>query len=173
MALCNISYIERTDAVDPGLLERTFDVHCSNHVLEHLSEATLRGLLGTSARLLKPSGICVHLIDLGDHFAKSDKRISAVNFLQFDEATWSCLTGNEFNYVNRMRLPTYRRIIAECGFDVLGLETAVCPCSLELIKSGQLRVAEPFAGLEPIELATTEALFVCRPKEPAGGGGGG
>ena len=162
LALCNISYLAPADAVDLDLPERTFDVHCSNHVLEHLSEAALRGLLGAAARLLKPSGLCVHLIDLEDHFAKFDKTISAANFLQFDEAAWSRYAGNEFMYTNRLRLPTYRRIFAECGFDVLGLETAVDPRSLELLKSGQLRVAEPFRGLDPVELATAEALFVGR-----------
>ena len=163
LALCNISYFARTDAADSGLVERAFDVHCSNHVLEHVSEGALRGVLRAGARLLRPSGLCVHAIDLADHFAKSDKRVSAVNFLQFDEAAWSRWAGNEFMYANRLRLPTYRRIFAECGFDVLGLETAVCPRSLELIESGQLRVAEPFRGLTPVELATTKALFVCRP----------
>ena len=162
LALCNISYFARTDAADSGLAERTFDVHLSNHVLEHVSEIALRGLLEAGSSLLKPNGLHVHLIDLEDHFAKSDKTISAVDFLRFDEATWSRYACNEFMYANRLRLPTYRRIFAECGLDVLGLETAVCPRSLELIESGQLRVAEPFRGLTPVELATTEALFVAR-----------
>lgn len=162
LALCNVSYLAPADAGDIDLPARSIDIHCSNNVLEHVPPKSLYRLLGTARRLLKPGGLCVHTIDLSDHFAASDPAISSVNFLRFNQEAWDS-HSSAFMYMNRLRGSQYRRIFENCGFDVLDWDSEVDMSALNLIESGELELAEQFRGLEATDLATTRAIFVALP----------
>ena len=136
MDLCNISYLAPADACDLDLSDQQFDLHCSNNCLEHFSPKSLHRMLETAKRLLKPGGLCVHQIDLADHFASSDPTISTVNFLKFDKETYGRYSS-ALMYLNRLRVSDYR-----------------------LIDSGALELAEQFRGMEATDLATKTAIFV-------------
>ena len=159
MDLCNISYLAPADACDLDLPDQQFDLHCSNNCLEHFPPKSLHRMLETAKRLLKPGGLCVHQIDLADHFASSDPTISTVNFLKFDKETYGRYSS-ALMYLNRLRVSDYRRIFEHCGFDILAVDTSVDICALNLIDRGALEVAEQFRGMEATDLATKTAIFV-------------
>ena len=123
----------------------------------------LAGILREAARVLKPDGLCVHLIDLSDHFQHSDPSISQLNFLRYSEAEWESLAGNRFMYMNRLRASDYLSIFAEAGLELLDLGRVVDDEGLRLIESGGLPLDARFAGRPSEDLATTEILVLARP----------
>ena len=81
--------------------------HISYTVFEHIPAPILSDILSEAQRVLRPSGLAIHLIDYSDHFAHSDASISAINFLQYDDAAWSRLADNPYMYMNRLRADDY------------------------------------------------------------------
>ncbi|MCY3907456.1 MAG: class I SAM-dependent methyltransferase [Anaerolineaceae bacterium] len=75
LQLCRIDYRAPADASALDLADRSIDVHLSRHVLEHVPPDDLAGILREAARVLKPDGLCVHLIGLSDHFQHQDSSI--------------------------------------------------------------------------------------------------
>ena len=161
MDLCNISYLAPADACDLDLPDQQFDCHCSNSTLEHFPPKSLHRMLEMAKRLLKPGGLCVHRIDLADHFASSDPSISTVNFLKFDKETHG-RHSSALMYLNRLRVSDYRRIFEHSGFDILAVDTSVDMRALKLIERGALQLAEPFRNMEATNLATKTAVIVAR-----------
>ncbi len=163
LQLCGIDYLAPADASALAVPERSFDLHLSRHVLEHVPPDDLERLLREAARVLKPGGLCAHLIDPSDHFRYQDSSISRVNFLRFNEAAWERLAGNRFMYMNRLRAGDYLSRFAEAGLEVLDVNSVVDEESRVLIESGGLPLDERFTGKTVEDLATTELLVVARP----------
>ena len=158
--LCRVTYVAPTEAAAVGFETDRFDIHVSTHVLEHVTPNALVQILEDGARILKSGGTCVHLIDLSDHFAHSDGKISRVNFLQFDENKWSHYAGNRFMYMNRLRASDYLDIFRHSGFQIIRLESGIDHHCLHLIRSGVVPIAEYFRGKDVEDLATLR-LLVC------------
>ena len=165
MQLGNIRYEAPADAGRLNLEAGSVDVHFSRYVLEHIPPEDLRKLLAAGARALGPEGLCVHLIDLGDHFQHGDPSISRVNFLRFSETGWDRLAGNRFMYMNRLRASDYLSIFADSGLTLLDIHRTVDEESLALIESGGLPLDGRFQDKTAEDLATTELLVVARPKQ--------
>ena len=163
LQLCSIDYRAPADAAALKLADGSIDVHLSRHVLEHVPPDDLAAILREAARVLKPDGLCVHLIDLSDHFRYQDSSISWVNFLRFSEAEWERLAGNRFMFMNRLRASDYRSIFAAAGLDIIDLDSVVDDEALRLIESGGLPLDGRFEGRTSNDLATTEILVVARP----------
>jgi hypothetical protein len=53
-----------------------------------------------------------------DHYADFDPRVSRLNYLRFPDGVWR-LFNNRLQYQNRLRLPDYRAIVEDAGFDVV------------------------------------------------------
>ncbi len=163
LQLCGIDYRAPADASALDLADDSVDVQLSRAVLEHVPPDDLERILREAARVLKPDGLCAHLIDPSDHFQHSDPSISCVNFLRFSEAEWERLAGNRFMYMNRLRASDYLALFADSGLEVLDVSSAVDEESLKLIESGGLPLDERFTGKTVEDLATTELLLVARP----------
>ena len=160
LRLCRITYVAPTEPTAMGFETDRFDIQLSTHVLEHVTPSALVRILEDGARILKSGGICVHLIDLSDHFAHSDGKISRVNFLQFDEDEWSHYAGNRFMYMNRLRASDYLDVFRHIGFRIFRLESAIDHHCLRLIRRGVVPIAEYFRGKDDDDLATLR-LLVC------------
>ena len=94
-------------------------------VLEHVAPQALEGILREARRILKPGGAALHFIDPGDHFAHSDRTISAINFLRYSERDWQRVAGNEFAYCNRLRASDFLSMAARVGFRATRTEIEV------------------------------------------------
>ncbi|MCE2489372.1 MAG: class I SAM-dependent methyltransferase [Anaerolineae bacterium] len=160
---CGIDCRAPADASALDLADDSIDVQLSRAVLEHVPPDDMERILREAARVLKPDGLCAHLIDPSDHFQHSDPSISRVNFLRFSEAEWERLAGNRFMYMNRLRASDYLSLFAEAGLEVLDVNSVVDEESRLLIESGGLPLDEGFTGKTVEDLATTELLLVARP----------
>ena len=119
----------------------------------------IRELLDEARRVLRESGLLVHIIDPSDHFSHSDDSISAVNFLQFSEAEWDRLAGNRFMYQNRLRAQDYFDLFKGAGVTLLRTEKTVDAESLAALRNG-FRADRRFEKMSPEELATTRVCIM-------------
>jgi SAM-dependent methyltransferase len=89
----------------------SIDFCFSNAVLEHISKADFAILVNELVRVMKPSGVSVHRVDLKDHLG------GGLNNLRFSEATWeSSFFRNSGFYTNRIRFGEMVNIFEQAGF---------------------------------------------------------
>ena len=164
----NIRYIAPGDASRTGLPESSVDCHFSVATLEHVEPRALGEILREARRILKPSGVAIHVIDPSDHFAHADPSITGINFLQFDDATWRKLAGNSFAYCNRLRASDYVGAFSEAGLEIVGERRTVDKDSLKFLREYG-PIAARFAGYSEEDLCTTtyEVLARRHPKHDA------
>lgn len=160
-----IRYLAPADAGSTGLPAHSVDLHVSYTVFEHIPRDVLAAILREASRLLSPTGIAYHQIDLGDHLAYEDARISQVHFLRFSGATWDFWGGNQFAYHNRLREPDYRALYSECRHEVLEWLPFIDSRSVAELKAG-LPLAPDFRELPPEVLATVVIRVTSRPVDP-------
>lgn len=135
--ILNLKYIAPGDASNLPLASNSVDLHISRSVLEHIPPETLKKIFQEGKRVLRPSGFLIHQIHLGDHMATFDKSISSINFLQYDDPTWSKLAGNGFMYHNRLRLQEYIDIFVDIGLDIIKIkDRCVDGKALSLLQKG-------------------------------------
>ena len=142
--LCCIQYFGPGDASRTSLPSGSVDFHTSYTVFEHIPPMALAQILEEGNRIVRDGGLFVHKIDYGDHFSHSDASISQVNFLQYSDAEWTRYAGNRYMYMNRLRHDDYLALLQAAGHRILATTPAVDTRSLELLKTGKLRVNERF-----------------------------
>lgn len=127
------------------------DCSCSNEVLEHVPAGQLTVLLKGLRAVTK--GITTHSIDYSDHYARSDKSVSRLNFLRYSDKEWRPFNSGK-QYVNRLRHSDYVRLFKEAGFTILE-ESSV---AAEL--PPDLKIAEQFRRYEPPDLFAIKGRIV-------------
>jgi SAM-dependent methyltransferase len=148
------------DARALELPSASLDLICSNNTLEHIPAAVIASMFTEFRRLLRPPGVMSHFIDMADHYALFDRKITRYNFLRYPEPAWR-LFNNELHYQNRLRLPDFRALHEQRGFEVLEEENRREP--LEVLRSVPL--AERFAGYDEDDLAVYDSWMVSRPRD--------
>jgi SAM-dependent methyltransferase len=131
-----IEYLAPVDASHIHLPAQSVDCHFSVTVLEHIPLAVLKDIFTEAKRILTPTGIAIHFIDLSDHFQHQDKSISPINFLQFSDSEWNRIAGNDYAYCNRLRASDYLKLFTELGYVACKVETSPDPVSLHSLKNG-------------------------------------
>lgn len=162
LELCNIAYLAPADGGDLNMLCRDFDIHLSNNALEHAPPESVQRILHTASRLLRPGGVCAHRIDHSDRYAYDDTALSAINFLRFDNPQWN--KHIRLTRVNGLRALEYLPIFKNAGLDILTVNNTVDDECLNLIKSGELPLAQRFSGYQAHDLATLDSLIVAVPR---------
>lgn len=114
----NIEYAAPFDAAKTNFKDNTFDACISTNTLEHIPRESIIAIFSELFRILKDDGIVSAKIDYSDHYAHTDKSISLLNYLKFNEKDWAKYNHN-CHYQNRLRHYDYIEIFAECGFVVL------------------------------------------------------
>ena len=114
----------------------------------------LRDVFAEAKRILKPTGIAIHFVDLSDHFSHQDRSISSINFLKFSDSEWNRLAGNEFAYCNRLRVSDYLNLFSDCNFQVLRKETALDVEALDSLHNGFV-LHDKLQHYEPEDICTT------------------
>lgn len=160
--MCGIQYIAPGDAADSGLPPNSVDVHTSYTVFEHIPPDVLRAILVEGNRITRDDGLFVHKIDFSDHFSHTDRRICAVNFLQFSDRQWERFAGNRFMYMNRLRHADYVQLFESVGQEVISTEPNTDVRSLESLRTGRVQVDHRFRTRSEEELAITWSWMTTR-----------
>jgi hypothetical protein len=127
------------------------DCSCSNEVLEHVPADQLAVLLkGLRAVTM---GLTTHSIDYSDHYARSDKSVSRLNFLRYSDQEWRPFNSGK-QYVNRLRHSDYVRLFEEAGFTMLE-ESSVAG-----EPPPDLKIADQFRRYEPADLFAIKGRIV-------------
>jgi SAM-dependent methyltransferase len=156
-----ISYHAPGDATTTGLPAASVDLIFSNSVLEHVPKPVMKLLFAESARILRPTGIAVHGVNCGDHYAYFDRSITQINFLQFSERAWS-VWNNDLLYQNRMRPPDFKDLLAAEKLDLVFERRHARPGCAEAFQ--KMQVAPEFARYSKEDLVCTSFDFVARRK---------
>jgi hypothetical protein len=146
------------DARSMDLPDGSVDLLVSNNTLEHIPRVVIAGIFGEFRRLAGPDSVMSHFIDLADHYAGFDKKITAYNFLKYRERTWR-LFNNSLHYQNRLRIPDYRALHTGAGWKIVDERNTSRP--VEQLRSVEL--AQEFASYSEAELLVCKSLITSRP----------
>ncbi|MGE0315500.1 MAG: methyltransferase domain-containing protein [Lautropia sp.] len=110
LAACGARYavdgVRAWETIASGSIDYVF----SHTVLQHVRLGEFDRMLREMRRVLKPDGVCSHLVDLQDMLG------GALNNLRFSPATWESafMAGSGF-YTNRIRFEDFRQRCARAG----------------------------------------------------------
>jgi SAM-dependent methyltransferase len=113
-----IDYRAPFDARATGLPEASFDLVSSTFTLEHIPSPDIDAILVECARLLAPGGVVSCSVDMADHYAFDDPRISVYNYLRYDDRVWR-LVNSSLHYQNRLRARDYLAKFRRAGLAVV------------------------------------------------------
>jgi len=159
LEMMNIEYLAPADATQLDLKPHTIDYYVSYTVLEHIPSDTLKSTLLEGKRLLKKRGLFIHCIDFSDHFSHSDRSISPINFLQYNDSQWERFAGNRYMYHNRMQIDNFMDLFRKANLKILNLDPAIDEESLETLKRG-FQLDSKFKNKSIETIATSSAWFV-------------
>ncbi len=159
---CAIAHIDYRPKFDFNTLPNaSCDICISRTVLEHIPVPWLENMFRNTRRILKPSGVMLHEIDMSDHFEHFDHTISKVNFLQYEDRTWSVLTlGTSELFTNRLRFYEYEKMMQAAGFTIEAAFGAPHPQTLEDLRS--LKLCSRYAGQKLEDLAIISGTLLAR-----------
>jgi SAM-dependent methyltransferase len=133
-----------------------FDLVWSYTAFEHLRYPVLT--VQECFRVLRPGGMLVSLIDLGDHsYYGMDRPHPEKLFhcLQYPEWLWNIMRWNRSSYVNRLRQSDWLHLLQSAGFKIEAVETAVSEETVRLLPSLKYLTRYSY------EDAVTSVLTVC------------
>jgi hypothetical protein len=151
LALAGASAIYTVDMHDLTDRGRTLETH--------IPADAIASMFTEFRRLLRPPGVMSHFIDMADHYALFDRKITRYNFLRYSDPVW-WLFNNSLHYQNRLRLPDFRALHEQCGFEVLEEENRREP--LERLRSVPL--TSRFVGYAEDDLAVYDSWMISRPR---------
>ena len=93
--------------------DESVDFIWSHAVIEHVRLGDFDAIMKEFHRILKPGGVCSHVVDLKDHMEES------LNNLRFSEKTWeSDLFAKSGFYTNRLRHEEIIKSFKNAGFNI-------------------------------------------------------
>ncbi|MBF0446149.1 MAG: methyltransferase domain-containing protein, partial [Magnetococcales bacterium] len=140
--LTGIDYRSPCDATQLSMADASIDIYFSSFVLEHVPVDVITALSVEARRVLSNEGLFIHYVGVSDHYAEypsepcGDPAISTVNFLQFSENKWMQISGNKFNFHNRLRAVEYKRLFESNGLEILLYEEISDQKALDLLQGG-------------------------------------
>ena len=155
-------YLAPADARSLDIPDQSVDLVCSNVTFEHIPKEVLREILFENARVLKPDGRAVHVVDPSDHCSHSDRSISKLNFLRFTDEQWQAMAGQGLCFHNRLRVPEYKSLVRSTPLEIEVFQSEVDKAAVRDLERFQL--AEPrWAKFSEEELAQQTLLMVAQP----------
>jgi SAM-dependent methyltransferase len=113
-----IQYKAPYDAANTDLKNKSLDACISTNTLEHIPYKDIVNIFTELRRTLKDKGVVSLSIDYSDHYAHTDKKISLLNFLKYDDKTWGKF-NHKHHYQNRLRHNDYIKIFKLTGFELV------------------------------------------------------
>ena len=117
LAEYGIEYRAPYDAAKTDFDDKSINACISTNTLEHIPKASIVSIFSELYRTLTADGIVSARIDYSDHYAHTDKKISMLNYLKFDETGWKKYNHN-CHFQNRLRHYDYLAIFKQTGFVV-------------------------------------------------------
>lgn len=154
LEMLHINYLI-ADARNLDLSNGLLDMIVSNNVFEHIYPDILKDILKEFKRLLKPTGVMSHFIDMTDHFAHLDKTISVYNYLKFSSQQWKWI-DNSVQPQSRLRLPQYLTLYKELEIPVNDTINA----SDDLGRLKELKVDQQFKAMTLEELGIIHSYVI-------------
>jgi SAM-dependent methyltransferase len=134
------------------------DIVVSRTVFEHVPPPRLRSLLKRLRTVLKPGGVMIHEINMGDHFYMYDRSISPLNFLRYEDSAWRWTHACNQLYMNRLRRFEFLEMFAEAGFRILSASAITNEAAQESIRS--MQVCSRYRHLPADELSILNTTIV-------------
>lgn len=134
-----------------------YDLIVSNNTLEHIAREALDEIFAAFRRLGAPGVTMSHFIDLVDHYAHYDRRLTPYNFLRFRPGVWRLL-NNPLQYQNRLRVSDYRDAHGRAGFRIVREENDDSAAA----QLDGLQVAPEFRHYPRRDLAVTSSWMVSK-----------
>lgn len=140
--------------------DKSVDVIVSRAVIEHVPIETIRYFFAEFKRILKDDGFTSHIIDNSDHLEHSDKSLSRINFLRFEDRDlwWRIACMNIQGYQNRLRHSDYSAFFEENGWRILTAEGS--PDAKAVVDASKLPLSSRFRGRDPHDLAILTSHFI-------------
>jgi SAM-dependent methyltransferase len=162
LELCNIEYFAPGNASNMNLDDNCIDFHTSYTVLEHIPENILIEIFKEGNRIIVDDGLFVHRIDYSDHFSHSDKNISPLNFLQYNDFEWNKYAGNRFMYMNRIRHDDILKIFNNVKHQIYDVEESLNSEVESALNNGMILLDKKYRDKKSEILATTGAWIVSK-----------
>jgi hypothetical protein len=160
LGAAGIDYRAPCDARATGLPDGSIDFVTSTNTLEHIPVDEIRQILAECARILSRDGAMSFQIDYQDHYSYFDARVSAYNFLRFDDAAWRRYNPS-LHFQNRLRHRDYLGLFADAGLDLVAEQvTAGSSDDEALIRA--LGPAAPFRDMAVSDLAVRGSRVVLK-----------
>lgn len=113
LAACNGRYLTAGLSSLREIPDESVDFIWSHAVLEHVKRAEFLPIMKELRRVVRPDGVCSHLVDFRDHLG------GQLNNLRFSRRFWeSELVATAGFYTNRIRYSEMLALIREADFDV-------------------------------------------------------
>lgn len=151
---CRAKYLPRGLASFEALESESVDLIFSQAVLEHVRKHEFLSTMAECRRVIKPTGICSHRVDLMDHLG------GGLNNLRFSERAWeSDFFVKSGFYTNRIRCAEMLDLFQQAGFAVEVRATELW----ETLPISRSRLDTRFSSLGDEELRIKSFDAVLRP----------
>ena len=147
------------DARNLPFKDASIDFITSNNTFEHIYEPILLDILREFRRISHAETLMSHFIDMSDHFAHLDKKITIFNFLKFSEKQWQII-DNTIQPQNRLRINKHRLLLEKTGFELLDEQNRIG--NLSDLQS--INLADCFANFSTDDILVTHSLQICKSK---------
>ena len=154
LTACNACY--ETDGLSSlrAIPDESVDFIWSHAVFEHIRKEKFLDTMRELRRVLRPDGVCSHIVDLRDHLG------GALNNLRFPESLWeSNFFANAGFYTNRLRCGELLQFIQRAGFHAEEMETS----RWETLPTPRHKLASEFQHWSDEELCISQLSVVLRP----------
>ncbi|MBK8743146.1 MAG: hypothetical protein IPM02_28430 [Betaproteobacteria bacterium] len=145
----------------------SYDLH--RHLIPRAASTVLRqlepqliqlaALMNESARLLRDSGLVLHSVNCGDHYAYFDRSITPIHYLRFTTRQWR-RWNNELLFQNRLRPSDFTAAAEGAGLRVVSQNRTLRQDLLENLP--HTPIAPEFQHYSADELCTTSVTFVAQ-----------
>lgn len=110
-----ITYRAPYDLIESDLENASFDACISTNTLEHIPRDQIVRIYEKLRRIVRAGGIISAVIDYSDHYAHTDKSISRVEYLRYDERSYR-RHNHSCHYQNRLRHSDHIALLCGAGF---------------------------------------------------------
>jgi hypothetical protein len=150
---CNAQYVTAGLGALRSIPDKSVDFIWSQAVLEHVRRADFAATMRELSRIMKPTGVASHSIDLKDHLG------GALNNLRYPEARWEAdwMARSGF-YTNRIRYAEMLDIFRCQGYTV----EVVQKISWDSMPTPITRMQPQFAGLDCADLSVSDFCVLLR-----------
>jgi SAM-dependent methyltransferase len=154
LSACGATYLtsglESLQQIDTASVDHIF----SQAVLEHVRRREFAATMRECRRILKPSGVCSHRVDLKDHLG------GGLNSLRFSERVWeSSLFSESGFYTNRIQYGDMLAMFNAAGFDIIATEVD----RWDRLPISRLKLASEFREIPDEELRVSGFHVLLRP----------